>query len=92
MNKWFTFTHDDPVQFLFLNDIILGPIFFFVLKFCSAIIKTKKNPVYKKFFMSALIVRIVSAIIMALFISFITMVVAILTRILYMHCVFMRFI
>ena len=66
MNKWFTFTHDDPVQFLFLNDIILGPIFiFFVLKFCSAIIKTKKNPVYKKFFMSALIVRIVSAIIMA---------------------------
>jgi len=65
MDKWFT--HDDPVQFLFLNDLLLGPIFvYLVLIFCKNYIRKKKNPIYQKYFMNALIVRFVSAIVMAL--------------------------
>lgn len=65
MDKWFT--HDDPVQFLFLNDLLLGPIFIFiVLKLASVYIKKKKNPVYKKYFLLALSIRFASAVIMAL--------------------------
>lgn len=65
MDKWFT--HDDPVQFLFLNDLLLAPLFiFFVLTFAQKHITKKKNPVYKKYFMSALIVRFASAVLMAL--------------------------
>ena len=65
MDKWFT--HDDPIQFLFLNDLLLAPIFiFFVLLFAKSYVNGKKNPVYKKYFVQALIVRFASAILMSL--------------------------
>ena len=69
MDKWFT--HDDPVQFLFLNDVLLAPVFLFlVYLFAKSYILKKKNPIYKKYFMSALIVRFASAILMALVYQF----------------------
>ena len=65
MDKWFT--HDDPVQFLFLNDLLLAPIFLFIVYILAkSYIVNKKNPIYKKYFMNALIVRFASAILMAL--------------------------
>ncbi|HNY54064.1 MAG TPA: hypothetical protein PKI86_00495 [Chitinophagales bacterium] len=65
MDKWFT--HDDPVQFLFLNDLLLAPIFLFIVySLAKSYIVNKKNPIYKKYFMNALIVRFASAILMAL--------------------------
>jgi hypothetical protein len=65
MDKWFT--HDDPVQFLFLNDLLLAPVFLLILFFyVRKYIRDKTNPVYKKYFVTALVVRMVSAIIMAL--------------------------
>lgn len=61
------FTHDDPIQFLFLNDLLLAPIFIFIVfAFSKSYIKNKKNEVYHKYFINALIVRFVSAILMAL--------------------------
>ena len=69
MDKWFT--HEDPVQFLFLNDVLLAPVFLFlVYLFAKSYILKKKNPIYKKYFMSALIVRFASAILMALVYQF----------------------
>lgn len=65
MGKWFT--HEDAVQFLFLNDLLLGPIFIFLLfRFCTLFISKKKNPIYQKYFLNALAVRIASAVVMAL--------------------------
>ncbi len=65
MDKWFT--HDDPVQFLFLNDLLLAPVFLLILFFYARkYIRDKTNPVYKKYFITALAVRMVSAITMAL--------------------------
>lgn len=65
MDKWFT--HDDPIQFLFLNDLLLAPIFLLVLfVFARSYVRKKKNPVYKKYFVAALAVRMASAILMAL--------------------------
>ena len=65
MSEWFT--HEDPAQFLFLNDLLLAPIFIFaVYLFSRSYIKTKVNPVYKKYFIIALFVRFASAIAMAL--------------------------
>lgn len=65
MDKWFT--HDDPVQFLFLNDLLLGPIFIYlVVTFCKNHIRKKKNPIYQKYFMNALMIRLFSAVLMAL--------------------------
>lgn len=61
------FTHEDPSRFLFLNDLILGPIFIFIIVvYAKGYIKNKKNPVYQKYFMYALGIRIISAILMAL--------------------------
>lgn len=61
------FTHEHPSQFLFLNDLLLGPIFLFIVYFLAkGYIKNKKNPAYAKYFMYALIVRFASAILMAL--------------------------
>lgn len=69
MLKWSAF--NDNNQFLFLNDLLLGPIFIIiVLFFCNNYIKNKKNPIYKKYFINALIVRFASAIIMALIYQF----------------------
>lgn len=69
MNKWFT--HSDPDQFLFLNDLILGPIFIFaVLLFSRIYIKKKEDPIYHKYFINALIVRFISAVVMALVYQF----------------------
>lgn len=65
MHSWFT--HQDPYRFLFLNDLLLSPIFILIILLISkSYIKNKKNPVYKKYFINALIVRFVSAIAMAL--------------------------
>lgn len=65
MDKWFT--HDDPVQFLFLNDLLLAPIFIFItIVLAKRYIKKKKNPAYKKYFLPALYVKFVCAILMAL--------------------------
>jgi hypothetical protein len=69
MNKWFT--HDDPVQFLFLNDLLLAPIFLlFLFAYFRKYVQRKKNPVYEKYFMIALAVRMASAILMALIYQF----------------------
>jgi hypothetical protein len=57
MDKWFT--HDDPVQFLFLNDLLLAPVFL-ANPICSLpenMYGKKQNPVYKKYFITALAVR-----------------------------------
>lgn len=65
MSKWFT--HEDLSQFLFLNDFLLAPIFIFIVYLIAkSYIKTKTNPVYKKYFIKALMIRFISAIIMAL--------------------------
>lgn len=65
MDKWFT--HDDPVQFLFLNDLLLAPIFILItIILAKRYIKKKKNPAYKKYFLPALYVKFVCAILMAL--------------------------
>ena len=69
MDKWFT--HDDPIQFLFLNDLLLAPIFIFIIiKLARIYISKKKNPIYKKYFMTALSIRFASAILMALIYQF----------------------
>lgn len=61
------FTHEHPTQFLFLNDLLLGPIFIFIVFiFAKGYIKNKKNPVYQKYFLYALAIRFISAIAMAL--------------------------
>ena len=69
MGNWFT--HDDPIQFLFLNDLLLAPIFIFIIiKLARIYISKKKNPIYKKYFMTALSIRFASAILMALIYQF----------------------
>src|SRR3954471_6156226 len=65
MEKWFT--HYDQSQFLFLNDLLLGPLFILLIYYLAKkYIIHKKNPVYKKYFVLALMVRFASAIAMAL--------------------------
>jgi len=65
MDKWFS--HEDPSQFLFLNDLLLAPIFIFLIYvFAKNYIKKKQNPIYQKYFIKALGIKIVSAVLMAL--------------------------
>ncbi len=65
MIKWFT--HEDQNQFLFLNDLLLAPIFLFITFFVAkSYILNKKNPVYKKYFIAALFLRFLCAILLAL--------------------------
>jgi hypothetical protein len=65
MEKWFT--HYSERQFLFLNDLILAPVFIFIIyQFSKGYIRNKKNPVYQKYFLPALYIRFISAIAMAL--------------------------
>lgn len=65
MVTWFT--HYDENQFLFLNDLLLAPLFILLAYFLAKkYVRTKKSPVYKKYFIMALMLRFASAIIMAL--------------------------
>jgi len=65
MDKWFS--HEDPTQFLFLNDLLLAPLFILVVfLFANSYVKRKQNPLYKKYFIKALAVKMASAVLMAL--------------------------
>lgn len=65
MDKWFS--HEDPTQFLFLNDLLLAPLFILLtFSFANWYIRRKQNPLYKKYFIKALAVKMASAVIMAL--------------------------
>lgn len=65
MESWFT--HASQNRFLFLNDLLLAPLFIFAAYFLAKkYASSKKSPVYKKYFVLALMVRFASAIVMAL--------------------------
>ncbi|MEO6456623.1 MAG: hypothetical protein ABIN97_21285, partial [Ginsengibacter sp.] len=65
MEKWFT--HYAEQQFLFLNDLLLAPVFILIVCYLAKLyVRNKKDPVYKKYFMAALIIRFISAIAMAM--------------------------
>jgi hypothetical protein len=64
MNGWFT--HYDENQFLFLNDLILGPIFMLIFLYFAKLYIRKKNHLYHIYFVKALMIRLLSAIALAL--------------------------
>ena len=65
MDKWFT--HHDLHQILFLNDLLLAPVFMFIIYFVAKrYVAGKKSALYQKYFVMALMLRLVSAIVMAL--------------------------
>ena len=64
MEKWFT--HHNLHQILFLNDLLLGPVFIFIIYFIAKkYVVGKKSVLYHKYFVPALMLRLLSAIIMA---------------------------
>ncbi|MFM2284247.1 MAG: hypothetical protein RL222_1751 [Bacteroidota bacterium] len=65
MDKWFT--HYSETQFLFLNDLLLGPIFILIAYGVSkSYIKGKTNSIYHKYFIPALMIRFACAVLLAL--------------------------
>lgn len=64
MEKWFT--HSVPNQFLFLNDFLLAPIAIALIYYLSKVYAAnQKSPIYKKYFVQGLMVRLASSILMA---------------------------
>lgn len=65
MQNWFS--HYDETQVLFLNDLILGPIAFaIIILFARNRIQYKTDFVYKRYFVSALAIRLFSSVVIAL--------------------------
>lgn len=65
MEQWFT--HYDDYRFLFLNDLLLAPVFILIATYIAKqYVLRKKNPAYKKYFVQGLLVHYASAIAMAL--------------------------
>lgn len=64
MREWFT--HHNLSQILFLNDLLLAPIaMLLVYNLSKKYVQSKSNPIYKKYFVKAIMFRLVSAIAMA---------------------------
>ena len=65
MDKWFT--HYSETQIIFLNDFLLGPVVaLFIYLGAKQYVKTKKNPIYQKYFVPAIMVKIVCAILLGI--------------------------
>ncbi len=61
----------EHTQFLFLRDLILGPMFFFVILFIAQrYVKLKSDDIYAKYFVLGLSIRLCSAILLALIYQF----------------------
>lgn len=61
------FTHHDLHQILFLNDLVLAPVFILIIYFAAKkYVADKKSVLYQKYFVAALMLRLASAIVMAL--------------------------
>lgn len=61
----------EHTQFLFLRDLILGPMFFFVILFIAQrYVKLKSDDIYSKYFVLGLSIRLCSAIFLALIYQF----------------------
>lgn len=65
MSKWFSHYHE--TQFLFLNDLLLAPFFIlFVYLWARKYSSNKKNILYSKYFVIALMIRMFSSVLLAL--------------------------
>lgn len=60
------FTHLDFDRFLFLNDLLLGPIYIFILVHFARKYAGNKGGVYEKYFVKALVARIIGSVLTAL--------------------------
>lgn len=60
------FTHYDFYRVLFLNDLLLAPIYIYILIRLAKSYAEKKGGVYKRLFVKALVVRIIGAVLTAL--------------------------
>jgi hypothetical protein len=60
------FTHFNISQFLFLNDLLLGPIYIYLILYFSNKYAVRKGGIYERFFVKAVAVRIVGSVLTAL--------------------------
>src|SRR5437868_1257781 len=60
------FTHFDVTRFLFLNDLLLGPIYIFILYSLANKYAKRQGGIYAKYFTKGLVARIVGCILTAL--------------------------
>jgi hypothetical protein len=65
MSKWFSHYHES--QFLFLNDLLLAPVFMLIVYFWARHYSLKKNnALYTQYFVVALMIRLFSSVLLAL--------------------------